>query len=229
MGSGTGTGIFLAASRYSSYPRNKGPLSPNRAPSGPQQQGLMKRAIFTYLPLFVGAFACSQQESSLGPTTDLTGTVFDYWLAFSPSDSVFGGGGRVRGEGASWTMSPTGAFVVELSSSPVEGSMSGNTRLDIVLTQFPVDSGNVPLLGQYQVGPAGQAFNGRAWLRDNVRTWASNSVGIVVLNEWLPDGSLQGQVALRVVRDQAGTLGGVVEQEVSVVGTFILKRLLSSN
>jgi hypothetical protein len=118
---------------------------------------------------------------------------------------------------------------VELRSTPVEGSLSGNTRLDIALTHFPVDSGNVPQLGRYEVGPIGPGFNGRAWLRDNIRTWASNSVGIVILNEWLPDSALQGQVALRVVRDETGPSGGVVEQEVSVVGTFIVKRLLDSN
>jgi len=165
----------------------------------------------------------------LSPPIDLSGTVFDYWVIFTPTDSVFGGGGRVRGEGAGWAMSATGAFVLELRSTPVEGPSAGHTRLDIVLTRFPVDSGNVPQLGQYDVGPIGNEHDGQAWLSDNSRRWTSNSLGFVILNEWLPDGGLQGQFALLVDRNVTNSSGQTVEHEVSVVGTFTAKRVPNQN
>ncbi len=189
----------------------------------------MKRTALLGATTLLAALACGQEDSGVGPPIDLTGTPFDYWLVFAPSDSVFGVSGRVRGEGASWAMSSTGALVMELRSTPVEGASFGHARLDIVLTRFPIDSGNVPQLGQYEVGPIGVDFDGRAWLRDNTRTWASNSAGIVILNEWLPDGALQGQFALLVLRDETSSSGQVVEQSVSVVGTFTAKRVPSQS
>ncbi len=187
----------------------------------------MKRTALLGATTLLAALACGQEDSGVGPPIDLTGTLFDYWLVFTPSDSVFGASGRVRGEGAAWAISSTGAFVMELRSTPVEGPSFGSARLDIVLTRFPIDSGNVPQLGQYEIGPAGVDFDGRAWLGDNTRTWASNSAGIFILNEWLPDGALQGQFALLVLRDETGPSGQVVEQAVSVVGTFTAKRVPS--
>lgn len=167
-------------------------------------------------------FACGDSAStgttSSPPRRD--DTPFEYSLLFTPTDPTFGPGGMVSGVGAIWRWSGTGAFVLELPVAPVAGTPFGGTELALTLTRYPAGAGNLPESGQYDIGTDTPEFNGRAWLRDQTRTWFTDVPGFFVIREWLPDGRVEGILALRFIRDERDAAGQVHFFETTLSGTF---------
>jgi hypothetical protein len=168
-------------------------------------------------------FACGDSASTGTVTSPprRDDTPFEYSLLFTPSDPTYGTGGMVRGVGAIWRWSTSGAFVLELPVAPVAGIPFGGTQLVLALTRYPAGPGNLPGPGQYDIGPDTPEFNGRAWLRDPSRTWYTDIPGFLVIREWLPDGRVDGILALRFIRDERDAAGQLHFFESTVSGSVI--------
>lgn len=167
-------------------------------------------------------FACGDSASTGTVTSPprRDDTPFEYSLLFTPGDPTYGTGGMVRGLGAIWRWSAAGAFVVELPVAPVAGTPFGGTELVLDLTRYPSGPGNLPEPGQYDIGTDTPEFDGRAWLRDPTRTWYTDVPGFLVIREWLPDGRVEGILALRFVRDERDAAGQVHLFGSTVSGSF---------
>ncbi len=171
----------------------------------------------------LGLLLACGDSASTGTTTSpppRDDTPFEYSLLFTPSDPTFGTGGMVRGVGAIWRWSTAGAFVLELPVAPVSGTPFGGTELVLTLTRYPSGPGNLPGPGQYDIGTDTPEFNGRAWLRDPTRTWYTDVPGFFVISEWLPDGRVEGILALRFQRDERDAAGQLHFFGTTVSGSF---------
>ena len=148
-------------------------------------------------------------------------TPFEYSLSFTPSDPTYGIGGMVRGVGAVWSWSAAGAFVLEFPVAQVAGTPFSGTELIVTLTRYSSGPGNLPAPGQYDIGLNTPEFNGRAWLRDPTRIWYTDLPGFLVIRELLPDGRVEGIVALQFIRDERDEARRLHFFEATVSGSFI--------
>jgi hypothetical protein len=168
-------------------------------------------------------FACGDPVSTdtwvvlQHPSTD---TPFEYSLSFAPTDPTYGTGGMVSGVGAVWSWSAAGAFVLELPVAQVAGTPFSGTELVLTLKRYPFGTGNLPRPGQYDIGQDTPEFNGRAWLRDPTRIWYTDLPGFLVIRELLPDGKVDGLVALQFVRDERDAARRLHFFEATLSGSF---------
>ncbi len=196
-------------------------------PSLGQDSFIMHPTRFLLLGLLGLLFACGDSAST-GTTTSpppRDDTPFEYSLLFTPTDPTYGTGGMVRGVGAIWRWSAAGAFVLELPVTPVAGTPFGGTGLVLTLTRYQSGQGNLPGPGQYDIGTDTPEFNGRAWLRDPTRTWYTDIPGFFVISEWLPDGRVEGILALRFIRDERDAAGQQHFVQTTVSGSFTAAEL----
>jgi len=188
---------------------------------------MMKRTPLLALALMGPMTGCSSPEPTVtsGPGA-LPGTPFEYFLSFIPQDSVYGASGSVSGNGAAWTLGASGAFQLELPAAQVGSTPFGGTRLDLVLRVFTPIPGNLPDTGRYELAFDPAKSDGQAWLRDPTRSWTTVSPGIFIIERWHADGTVDGRLAFRVREESLGDVGGLLAQEVSLVGTFSAKQFV---
>ena len=160
------------------------------------------------------------------PQPYLDGTPFEYNVSFVPRDSVFGTSGVIQGAGASWKFShSSAAWVLELPTTQVGDIPYGGAGLVVALYSYPFGENGLPEPGQYSIGLATSEYDGRGWLRDPSRVWSTNSAGFFFIDAWHADGSVDGQFALRLERDDVGELSNPMPgQTASAVGTFTARR-----
>lgn len=147
-------------------------------------------------------------------------TPFRYSLTFSPNDPTYGQGGIVQGLGAVWSWGASAAFVLELPVTQVQGTPFGGTELLVALTRYAAGPGNLPEPGQYDIGEDTPDFDGRAWLRDPTRIWYTDRPGFLVIDGWLPDGRVEGRVALQFLRDERDDAQGLLYFGATAAGSF---------